>query len=151
MKAWYLQVRPDDSHGRSTEDAGDVNQSTLGGRFSLRLFDYRLLHGGRGRRRRFPRPCGFRLSNGGRCGYSALLWSRGLALQLRQDFFNSGGWTSASSRFPHRLPHTFVAFFDRLRWWYLLHTTDDYSSATYSITGYSTALLKTDYLRRRGL
>jgi hypothetical protein len=27
----YLQVRPDNCHGRSTEDAGDVDQSTLGG------------------------------------------------------------------------------------------------------------------------
>jgi hypothetical protein len=151
MKAWYLQVRPDDSHGRSTEDAGDVNQSTLGGRFFLRLFDYRLLHGGGGRRGRLLRPCGFRLSNGGGRGYSALLWSRGLALQLRQDFSNSGGWTSVSSRFPHRVPNAFIAFFDRLRRRYLLHTTDDYSSATYSITGYSTTPLMIDYLRRRGL
>jgi hypothetical protein len=28
----YLQVRPDNCHGRSTEDAGDIDQSTLGGR-----------------------------------------------------------------------------------------------------------------------
>jgi hypothetical protein len=31
-KMEYLQVRPDYCHGRSTEDAGDVDQSTLGGR-----------------------------------------------------------------------------------------------------------------------
>jgi hypothetical protein len=151
MKAWYLQVRPDDSHGRSTEDAGNINQSTLGRRLFLRLFGYRLLHGGSGRRRRLLRPCGFHLSNGGGCGYSALLWSRGLALQLRQEFFDSGGWTSASSRFPHRVPHAFVALFDGLRWRHLLHTKDDYLSTTYSTTGYLTTLFKITYLRRRGL
>jgi hypothetical protein len=80
MKAWYLQIRPDDSHGRSTEDAGDINQSTLGGSFFLRLSDYRLLHGGGGRRRSFLRSCGFHLFNGGGRGYSAPLWGRGLAL-----------------------------------------------------------------------
>jgi hypothetical protein len=70
---------------------------------------------------------------------------------LRQEFFNSGGWTSASSRFPHRVPHALVALFDGLRWWHLLHTKEDYSSAMYSNNGYSTTLLKITYLRRRGL
>jgi hypothetical protein len=151
MKAWYLQVRPDGSNGRSTEDAGDVNQSILGGRLFLRFFGYCLLHGGSGRHRRLLRPCGFHLSNGGGCRYSALFWSRGLALQLRQEFFDGGGWASASSRFPHWVPHAFVALFDGLRWQHLLHTEDDYSSAKYSTTGYSTTLLKKTYLRRRGL
>jgi hypothetical protein len=75
----------------------------------------------------------------------------GLALQLRQEFFDSGGWTSVSSRFPHRVPHALVAFFDRLRWRHLLYTKGDYSSAMYSTTGYSTTLFKITYLRRRGL
>jgi hypothetical protein len=75
----------------------------------------------------------------------------GLALQLCQEFFNSGGWTSASSRFPHRVPHALVALFDGLRWRHLLHTKEDYSSAMYSNNGYSTTLLKITYLRRRGL
>jgi hypothetical protein len=80
MKVWYLQIRPDDGHGRRTEDAGDVNQSTLGGRFFLRLLDYRPLYGGGGRRRRLLRSYGFHLFSGGGRGYSAPLRSRGLAL-----------------------------------------------------------------------
>jgi hypothetical protein len=151
MKAWYLQVRPDDSHGRSTEDAGDINQSTLGGRFFLRLSDYRLLYGGGGRRRSSLRPCGFHLFSGGGRGYSAPFWGRGLALQLRQKFFDSGGWTSASSRFPHCGPHALIAFLHGLCWRPLLHNKNDYSSAPYSITEYSTTLLKMTYLWRRGL
>jgi hypothetical protein len=151
VRTWYLQVRPDDGHGRSTEDAGNINQSTLGGRLLLRPCGFCLFHDGGGRRRCLLRPRGLHLSNGGGCGYSALLWSRGLALQLRQEFFNSRGWTSASSRFPHRVPHAFVALFDRLRWRHLLYTKEDYSSAMYSNTGYSTTLLKITYLRRRGL
>jgi hypothetical protein len=43
------------------------------------------------------------------------LWSWGLALQLRHDFFNSGGWTTTSSWLPHRVPHALVALFDGLR------------------------------------
>jgi hypothetical protein len=55
-KMQYLQVRMDYCHGRGAKDAGDINQSTLGGRLLLR-------------------PCGHRLfcSNGGR--RSALLRS----------------------------------------------------------------------------
>jgi hypothetical protein len=62
------------------------------------------------------------LFNGGGHGYSALFWSRGLALQLRQKLFNSGGWTTTSSWFPHWVPHALVALFDGLRWRHLLHT-----------------------------
>jgi hypothetical protein len=47
-KMQYLQVRPDYRHGRGTEDAGNVDQSTLGGRLLLRPCGYRLLcDGGR--------------------------------------------------------------------------------------------------------
>jgi hypothetical protein len=70
---------------------------------------------------------------------------------LRQKFFNGGGWTTTSSRFPHRIPHALVALFNRLRWRHLLHAKEYYSSATYSNNGYSTTLLKTTYLLRRGL
>jgi hypothetical protein len=94
---------------------------------------------------------GLHLSNGGSCGYSALLWSRGLALQLRQKFFNSGGWTTASSRFPHCIPHTLVALFDGLCWRHLLHTRKTTRQQKYSNDGYLTTLLKTIYLLRRGL
>jgi hypothetical protein len=132
MKAWYLQARPDDSHGRSTEDAGDINQSTLGGRFFLRLLDYRLLYGGGGRRRRLLPPYSFHLFHGGGRRYSAPLRSRGLALQLRQDFFDSGGWISASSWFPHRGPHALIALLHGLRWRPLLKTKEEYSSTMYS-------------------
>jgi hypothetical protein len=151
VRTWYLQARPDDGHGRSTEDAGDIYQSTLGGRLLLRLFDYCLLHGGGGRRTFTFRSRGHHLSNGGGRGSSALCGSRGLALQLRQEFLDSGGWTSASSRFSHQAPLTFVALFDGLRWRHLLHTKEDYLSAMYSNSGYSTTLIKMTYLRRRGL
>jgi hypothetical protein len=40
---------------------------------------------------------------------------------------------------------------DGLRWRHLLHSKDDYLSATYSTTGYSTTLFEITYLRRRGL
>jgi hypothetical protein len=47
-KMEYSQVRPDYCHGRCTEDAGDINQSTLGGRLLRRPCGYRLLHGSGG-------------------------------------------------------------------------------------------------------
>jgi hypothetical protein len=46
----YLQVRPNNCHGRSTEDAGDIDQSTLGRRLLRRPCGYRLLHSSGGRR-----------------------------------------------------------------------------------------------------
>jgi hypothetical protein len=49
-KRQYLQVRPDYCHGRGTEDAGDIDKSTLGGRLLLRPRGYRLLHSSGGRR-----------------------------------------------------------------------------------------------------
>jgi hypothetical protein len=45
-KMRYLQFRPDYCHGRGTEDAGDVDQSTLGGRLLLRPCGYCLLCNG---------------------------------------------------------------------------------------------------------
>jgi hypothetical protein len=49
-KMQYSQVRPDHCHGRGTEDAGNVYQSTLGGRLLLRPCGYRLLCSNGGRR-----------------------------------------------------------------------------------------------------
>jgi hypothetical protein len=49
-RIWYIQVRPYNCHGRSTEDAGDIDQSTLSGHLLLRPCGYRLLHGSGGRR-----------------------------------------------------------------------------------------------------
>jgi hypothetical protein len=42
-KAQHLQTRPDYRHGRGTEDAGNVYQSTLGGRLLLRFCSLCLL------------------------------------------------------------------------------------------------------------
>jgi hypothetical protein len=70
---------------------------------------------------------------------------------LRQDFSNGGGWTSASSRFPHCGPHALIALLHGLRWRPLLKTKEKYSSIMYSNGGNSTTLLKITYLRRRGL
>jgi hypothetical protein len=79
----YLQVRPDYFHGRGTKDAGDIDQSTLGGRLLLRSYSYRLLCSNGGRRSALLRSWSHHLFNGGGYGLSAPLWSRGLALQLR--------------------------------------------------------------------
>jgi hypothetical protein len=43
-KMQYLQVRPDYCHGRGAKDAGNIDQSTIGGRLLLRPCGYRLLH-----------------------------------------------------------------------------------------------------------
>jgi hypothetical protein len=72
-------------------------------------------------------------------------------LQLRQELFNSGGWTTASSGLPHCTPLAFVALFDGLRWRHLLHTRGLTHQQAYSHDGYSTTLVKTAYLLRRGL
>jgi hypothetical protein len=66
--------------------------------------------------------CGHHLFDGGGCGFCALLMRRGLALQLRYEFFNSGGWATTPSRLPHCIPLAFVAILDGLRRRHLLHT-----------------------------
>jgi hypothetical protein len=68
----YLQARPDYCQGWGAEDAGDIDQSRLG---------RRLLH-----------LCGCCLLRSSSDGFRAPLSSRGLALHLRQEFFDSGGW-----------------------------------------------------------
>jgi hypothetical protein len=108
----YSQVRPDYCHSWCTEDAGDVDQSTLGGS---------LLCDG-GWRSALLRSRSHHLFNGGGYRLRAPLWSRGLALQLRQELLDSGGWTTTSSWLPHCVPRAFVALFDGLRWRHLLHT-----------------------------
>jgi hypothetical protein len=55
----------------------------------------------------------FFCSGGG--GLRAPLRSRGLALHLRQELFDSGGWATTPSGFPHRVPLTFVALINGLR------------------------------------
>jgi hypothetical protein len=54
------------------------------------------------------------------CGLRAPLRSRGLALQLRQELFNSGGWATTPSGLPHRVPLAFVALISGLRRRHLL-------------------------------
>jgi hypothetical protein len=56
----------------------------------------------------------------GGCGLRAFLTSRGLALHLRQELFDSGGWATTSSGLPHRVPLAFVALLDGLRRRHLL-------------------------------
>jgi hypothetical protein len=48
------------------------------------------------------------------------LEEQGLALQLRQELFHSGGWATTPSGFPHRVPLAFVALINGLRWRHLL-------------------------------
>jgi hypothetical protein len=62
--------------------------------------------------------------------------SRGLALQLRYDFFNSGGWATTPSQLPHCVPLAFVALIDGLRRWHLLHTRKTSHQQMYSYDGY---------------
>jgi hypothetical protein len=150
-KMQYLQVSPDYCHGRGTEDAGNVYQSTLGGRLLLRPCGYRLLCSSGGRRSALLRSCSHHLFNGGSYELCAPLWSRGLVLQLRQELLDSGGWTMTSGRLSHCVPSAFVALLNGLRWRHLLHTRKTTHQQAYSYDGYSTILVKTSYLLRRGL
>jgi hypothetical protein len=82
-KMQYLQDRPDYRHGRGTEDAGNVYQSTLGGCLLLHLCGRCLLYSNDSWCSALLRSCGHHLLDGGGCGFCAPLRSRGLALQLR--------------------------------------------------------------------
>jgi hypothetical protein len=150
-KMQYLQVRPDYCHSRGTKDAGDIDQSTLSGCLLLRPCGYHLLCSNGGRRSALLGSRSHHLFNGGGYGLRAPLRSRGLALQLRQELLDSGGWTTTSGWLPHCAPHAFVALLDGLRWWHLLHTRKTTHQQGYSCDGYSTTLVKTSYLLRRGL
>jgi hypothetical protein len=77
--------------------------------------------------------------------------SRGLALQLRYEFFNSEGWATTPSGLPHCVPLAFVALLDRLRRRHLLHTRKISHQQVNLHDGYSTTLVKTSYLLRRGI
>jgi hypothetical protein len=86
----HLQARSDHRNGRGAEDTGDVDQSRLGRRFLLRSSSRCLSSGSSGR-------------------FCAPLSNRGLALQLRQDLFYSGGWAATTpSRLPHCVPIAIV-------------------------------------------
>jgi hypothetical protein len=61
------------------------------------------------------------------------------------------GWTTTSGWLPHCVPYAFVALLDGLRWRHLLHTRTTTHQQGYSCDGYSTTLVKTSYLLRRGL
>jgi hypothetical protein len=89
-KDHHLQVRPDYRHGWGAKDAGNVDQSSLGRRFLLRLSTHCLLS-----------------NSSGRC--STLLSNRGLVQQLCQEFIYGGGWAAAgSSWLSHCVPIAFV-------------------------------------------
>jgi hypothetical protein len=75
-KMEYSQVRPDYCHGQSTEDAGNVDHSTLGGRLLLRPYGYRLLCDG-GWRSALLHSLSHHLFNSGGYRLRAPLWSRG--------------------------------------------------------------------------
>jgi hypothetical protein len=68
----------------TTEDAGNVYQSTLGGRFLLRLGGHCLFCSDGSRCSALLRSCGHHSFSSSGCGLRAPLRSRGLALQLRQ-------------------------------------------------------------------
>jgi hypothetical protein len=100
------------------------------------------------------RSCGHHLFDGGGCGFGALLMSRGLALQLRYELLNSGGWATTPSWLPHCIPLAFVALISGLRWRHFLQAKEAWSSANEldrRVLDYSTTLLKMTYLFRRGL
>jgi hypothetical protein len=97
------------------------------------------------------RLCGHHLFRSSSCGLRAPLRSRGLALHLRQEFFNTGGWATTPSGLPHRVPLAFVALINGLRRRQLLQSRKLSRQHTNSRHKYSTTLLKTAYLWGRGL
>jgi hypothetical protein len=86
----------------------------------LRLCDHCLLHGDGSRCSALMRSCGHHFFNSGGCGFRDPSRSRGLALQLRQKLFNSGGWATTPRGFSHCVPLAFVALINGLRRWHLL-------------------------------
>jgi hypothetical protein len=92
----------------------DVYQPSLGGRLLSRLYCRCLLYSNSGGCSALLRFCGHHFFRSSSCGLLALLTSRGLALHLRQEFFDSGGWATTPSGFPHRVPLAFVALISGL-------------------------------------
>jgi hypothetical protein len=76
---------------------------------------------------------------------------QGLALHLRQEFFDSGGWAATPNGFPHRVPLAFVALINGLRRRQLLQARKLLHQQVNSRHQYSTRLLKTAYLLGCGL
>jgi hypothetical protein len=97
------------------------------------------------------RLCGHYLFRSSSSGFRALLRSRGLALHLRQEFFNSGGWATTPSGLPHRIPLAFVALINGLRRWQLLQTRKLSRQHINSRHEYSITSVKTAYLLGFGL
>jgi hypothetical protein len=97
-----------------------VYQPSLGRCLFLCLCDRCLLRGDGSRCSALLRSCGHHFSNGGGCRLHAPSRSRGLALQLHQKLFNSGGWATTPSGFPHRVTHVLVALVNGLRRRHLL-------------------------------
>jgi hypothetical protein len=97
-----------------------AHQSSLGGRLFLRLCGRCLLRSNSSGCSALLRLCGNHFFRSSSCGLRALLTSRGLALHLRQELFDSGGWATTPSRFPHRAPLAFVALLNGLRRRYIL-------------------------------
>jgi hypothetical protein len=132
-KDLHLQARPDYRHGWGAEDAGDVDQSSLGRRLLLGLSS-RLL---------------FSSSSG---WFSASLNNWGLAHQLRHELLHDGGWDAAtSSRLSHRIPVAFVPLLYVVGRRNLLQAMEFHRHHTTSRHKYSTTLLKEAYLLRCGL
>jgi hypothetical protein len=86
-KDLHLQARPDYRHGWGAEDAGDVDQSSLGRRLLLGLSSRWLFSDNSG-------------------WFSAPLSNWGLACQLRHELLHGGGWgylQPALPPYPNRL------------------------------------------------
>jgi hypothetical protein len=147
----YLQAGPDYRHGRCSKDTGNIHQPSFGGRFLLLLCACCSSSGSSSRRSTLLRSRGYYFLSGSSRRLYASLRSRGLALQLRYELLDSGGWTTTSSRLSHRVPFAFVALLDGLCWWHLLHTRKTTHQQVYSLDGYSTTLVKASYLLGRGL
>jgi hypothetical protein len=79
------------------------------------------------------------------------LTSRGLALHLRQELFNSGGQATTPSGFPHRVPLALVTLISELRRRHLLQGRKVHRQQVDSKHEYSTTLLKMAYLWGSGL
>jgi hypothetical protein len=100
---FHLQAGPDNSHGRSTKYAGDINEPGFRGRllFSLSCY-WSSDSSSRGR----LWPAFF-------CRHLWLSSTRRLLCHLRHSLFYGGGWTEAPlSQSAHRVP---VAFFPLIR------------------------------------
>jgi hypothetical protein len=76
---------------------------------------------------------------------------QGLALHLRQELFDSGGWATTPSGFPHRVPLAFVALISGLRRRHLLQARKVHRQQANLSHEYPTTLLKMAHLWGRAL